>query len=86
MGTQKQKIKAKINKAGFAEDGQIVIEVSFDDGKIQWLKSYSYYTTQTIKETDLKGRIAQDLRKDLASKSQLEEIEPIIGKEFTIEI
>jgi len=86
MGKLKQTITAKIKKAGIAEDGQALIEVEFKVGKTTWTKTYSYYTTQIIKESDLKTRIAADIKKDLASKDQLKEIEPIIGKDFTFEI
>jgi len=82
----KQTITAKIKKAGIAEDGQGLIEVEFKAGKNTWSKTYSYYTTQTIKESDLKSRIINDIKKDLASKDQLKEIEPLIGKDFTFEV
>ena len=86
MAKLKQTIIANIKKAGIAEDGQALIEVEFRAAKNKWIKTYSYYTTQIIKESDLKSRIINDLKKDLASKDQLKEIEPIIGKDFTFEI
>ena len=86
MATLKQKITAKITKAGIDSDGQAMIEVEFNSGKLKWSKSYSYYTTQVIKEADFKKRITNDIKKDLASKDQLKEIEPIIGKDFTFEV
>jgi hypothetical protein len=86
MEKTKKQITAKITKARIEEDGQSVIEVEFKTGNTIWSKSYSYYTTQTIKETDLKSRIKADIAKDLLSKDQLKEIEPLIGKAFTFDL
>jgi hypothetical protein len=78
----KQTITAKIIRAGIDLDGQATIEVEFKSRKITWTKSYSYFTTQTIKEADFKARIESDIKKDLKSTDQLKEIEPLIGKSF----
>lgn len=84
--TQKTTIKAKVIRAGVEEDGQSVITVEFQSGKTTWQKSYSYFTTQIIKEADFKVRIKTDIKKDLQVKGQLSQIEPLIGKEFTFEV
>jgi hypothetical protein len=86
MAKPKQIITGNIKRAGISEDGQALIEVEFRAAKNKWTKTYSYYTTQTIKEADLKSRIINDIKKDLASKDQLKEIEPLIGKDFTFEV
>jgi len=82
----KKQITAKIKNARIDEDGQALIEVEFTTGKTVWSKSYSYFTTQIIKEADLKARIKADIDKDLQSKDQLKEIEPLIGKPFTFDL
>lgn len=87
MGTTTKKtITAKVTTARIDSDGQATVEVAFNSGKIEWSKTYSYFTTQIIKESDLKARIAADIGKDLKSQDQLKEIVPLIGKPFTFEV
>lgn len=82
----KQTITAKVSKAAIDPDGRAVIEVVFKNAKSTWSKSYDYFTTQVIKEADLKARIQADIKRDLLTKDQLKEIEPLIGKDFTFEV
>ena len=84
MATTQKQIKAKVLSASIDGDGQAVVTVEFVDGKNVWSKNYSYYTTQTIKESDLKERIRADIAKDLKAFDQLKEVKTIIGKQFTI--
>lgn len=84
--TLKKTITAKVTKAGIDEDGRALITVEFKNNGTTWTKSYPYFTTQIIKETDLKDRIMSDIKKDLNSKDQLKEIAPLIGKPFTFEV
>jgi hypothetical protein len=80
------KVTAKIKSARVLEDGQVCITAQFTTKGQVWEKTYTYYTTQPIKIDDLKRRISNDIKGDLALKSQLQEIESHIGKTFTIEV
>lgn len=80
-------LKAKIVSAEVGADGRATVGIELIEKGFKWRKTYDFYTTQTIKMADLKTKIKEDLKKDLSViGGQLKEIQPEIGKEFTINI
>lgn len=77
-------IDAKILSATRSKDTSIIV-VEFNDGQATWQKTYKQSQTK-IKADDFKKLLESDLKKDLKKQSQLEEIEPLIGKKFTIKV
>lgn len=69
------------------EDGQVVIPVKITTGSgFSWFKTYQFYTTEKIKLEAIKNRIRADVREDIQLTKSLDEIKPIIGQEFRINL
>ena len=80
-------MKGKILKTEITEEGRALITVKItDDSGFSWQKTFDYYTTQEIKLSDLKKRIADEIKQDLKLVDQLKEIKKETGKEFNIVI
>lgn len=62
------------------------IEVSFDDGKMVWHKTYTLEQTEPMKFADFKDMVAADIRRDLKVNVQLINIDAQVGKTFTITV
>lgn len=77
-------IDAKILTATRNKDTSIIV-VEFNDGQATWQKTYKQSQAK-IKADDFKKLLESDLKKDLKKQSQLEEIEPLVGKKFTIKV
>lgn len=50
----------------------------------QWQKTYDFSQTNIIKLDKFKEIVEADLRKDLKKEDKLAELEPMVGKSFTI--
>lgn len=74
-------IVAKVISAK-AENGTATIVIEFDDGLGKWQKTYQQ-SQDTIVAADFKNMVIADIRKDLKVKTQLQEVNPIVGKTFT---
>ena len=78
-------MKCENTKAEITEEGRIIIVVEMvNDSGFKWQKTFDYYTTQEIKLSDLKRRIADEVKRDLKLIDQLKEIK--VGEKLDIVI
>lgn len=79
-------IQVKVLTATVDQNDKVTIVVGFYNGEHRWKKTYLYTTTKVIQLDVFKNRVKKDVANDLKIKTQLDQILPIVGKKFIINI
>ena len=80
-------IKCKIISAGTDETGLTTINLTLTDAQgVSWPKSYTFRYTETMDLNKFKAQVITDIRKDLKISNVLEQISPLVGQTFNLNV
>lgn len=82
----KKTIAYKIKDIIEQRDGSYLIFVSLRDEKGVWTKSFKFASSNVIKLDRVKDAVEAEVRRDLKADNPLEELQPVVGQEFIIEL
>jgi hypothetical protein len=83
-------IKAKITSATTDAQGKTTIHITLTDFSPDtyhtWDKDYTFASSEEIDLNAFKNQVIADIRRDLQISAVLNQITPLIGREFSLDV